>query len=49
MTNSNPWTPPNNEDPERPARPGSILIIAVIVLLCGHCGCHVVSDVTLIL
>lgn len=33
MTNSNPWVPPSNEGPERPARSGSILIIAVVVLL----------------
>ena len=33
MTNSNPWAPPSNEGPERPARSGSILIIAVVVLL----------------
>lgn len=33
MTNSNPWVPPSNEGPERSARSGSILIIAVVVLL----------------
>ena len=33
MTNSNPWAPPSNEGPERSARSGSILIIAVVVLL----------------
>lgn len=33
MTNSNPWAPPSNEGPERPARSGSILIIAAVVLL----------------
>ena len=33
MTNSNPWAPPSNEGPERPARSGSIVIIAIVVLL----------------
>ena len=38
MTNSNPWAPPNNEGPERPARSGSILTIALIVLLAVIAG-----------
>ena len=33
MTNNNPWAPPSNEGPERPARSGSIVIIAIVVLL----------------
>ncbi|WP_339016963.1 hypothetical protein R3O64_11655 [Corynebacterium hesseae] len=38
MTNSNPWAPPNNEGPERPARSRSIMIIAVVVLLAVIAG-----------
>ena len=38
MTNSNPWAPPSNEGPERPARSGSIVIIAVVVLLAIMAG-----------
>ncbi|ACP33922.1 hypothetical protein [Corynebacterium aurimucosum] len=38
MTNNNPWAPPSNEGPERPARSGSILIIALIVLLAVIAG-----------
>ena len=38
MTDNNPWAPPSNEGPERPARSGSILIIALIVLLAVIAG-----------